>query len=116
MTDAPRLLVSTPIEAALVQLEAKADDLAEWNEKVANAIRLSVAIVQQSMRDAAEHWANTTDCARLCGWSDETLSRHARLIEQGKAAWAWRAVEVRRTATGYLWRVSTVPVRARKAS
>ena len=114
----PVLLVSTPIEDALAKLEAKADDREQWdgeNTPVANAIRLCVGRVREAMREATELWRTTSETARVTGWSDETLTRHARLMEVGTPEVQWRAMEVRRGPTGYLFRVSTVPARRRKS-
>lgn len=107
-----RLLVSTPIQDALEGLDQRADEHEGWGAAdTATTIRRCVQTVREAIMVASEIGASTRETAELTGWSENTLLRYAKLVDEGGTLPPlWRGVQVRRTAAGYSFIVSTVPV------
>ena len=114
MAERAVLLVSTPIEKALSELDGEAERLAGWEGERAPgviAIRRCVAVVRQGMKAAEELWVPISEASRVSGWSDPTITKYCALLANGEEVpHEWAAMDARLAATGgYLVRPSTIP-------
>jgi hypothetical protein len=119
MADRMTLLVSTPIDEALSDLDRRAEEADRWGAAdTATTIRQCVHVVRDAMASASEIGQGTRATAAVTGWSENTLLKHAKRLTDGLTMdAAWRGLVVRRDALGgYSFVVSTVPACPREKS
>ena len=106
------LLSRTILTERLEQARAWVDDRAPFfggnEKKVADYL---LATWEHALDDAGEPWVSTSDASAAVGWHDSTLQRWARAKLDGKPLPPpWDRIEVKATHTGFIWRVSTIPL------
>lgn len=68
--------------------------------------------VRAAIREAEVEYVPTAEAAKLTGWSDETLRRHAKALHAGEAApREWAEMLVRKDGGDWSFCVATIPVK-----
>jgi predicted transcriptional regulator len=112
------LISDRALRERIAELREKQQEHRPWlSEQAINRAEWVIAEIEDALRDAAVEYVSTSEAARLSGWSDQTLRKHARrALANEEMEPGWELLLVRYDAGEYSFNLASIPAKGRASA